>query len=208
MSTHAHQLTRNIWAVGRNYADHASEMKAELPKAPLFFLKSGNCLSLSSKIILPKWSNEIQHEIEIAYLLDEDLKYSHMTLALDLTARDAQNIAKQKGQPWTLAKSFTDSCPIGPWISLADIPQPQNLEFALLINNQTTQISTWNDMLFKPDALLTYAREHYPVTAHDIILTGTPSGVGQLTSGDQLKAYLRDITSPHQNLLEIHWDIE
>ncbi len=201
-------LTRNIWAVGRNYADHASEMKAEIPKEPMFFLKSGNCISLSSKITLPKWSTEIHHEIEIAYLLDENLKFSHLTLALDLTARDAQTLAKQKGQPWTLAKSFTGSCPLGPWVYLADITKQENLEFALLINNKTAQISTWNEMLFKPDALLKYAIEHYPVTAHDIVLTGTPSGVGPLTSGDQLKAYLRDTTNPHQNLLEIHWDIE
>ncbi len=205
-------LTHNIWAVGRNYADHALEMNAPVPdkkiQTPMFFLKAGSTLSTSSKIKLPAWSAEIHHEIELAYLIDENLNFSHLTLALDLTARDAQNSAKQKGQPWTLAKSFIDSCPIGNWISLSEITDQKNLEFNLLINDQTAQIGSFKDMIFNPLELLEFVKNHFPILPHDIILTGTPSGVGQLTSGDSLKAHLWDTTSAHQKILNLEWDVE
>lgn len=205
-------LCRNIWAVGRNYSDHALEMNVEVPnknlQQPLFFLKSGNTLSTSSKIKLPKWSAEIHHEIELAYLVDENLNFSHLTLALDLTARDAQNKAKKNGQPWTLAKSFIDSCPIGNWISLSEINSEENLEFDFLVNSKTTQIGRFSDMIFKPSELLEFVKSHFPLAPHDIILTGTPAGVGALTSGDLLTSHLRDTTSSHQKILTLQWDVE
>ena len=102
-------LSRNIWAVGRNYAKHAREMHDDVSTEPFFFLKAGNSIETSSKINLPTWSNDVQHEIEIALWIDENLNFSHISVALDLTARDAQMKAKTKGLPWTLAKSFTVS---------------------------------------------------------------------------------------------------
>lgn len=205
-------LSHNVWAVGRNYAEHAIEMNAEVPdkkkQSPLFFLKAGSSLTTSTKIKLPKWSNDIQHEIELAYLVDENLELSHITLALDLTARDAQNTAKQKGQPWTLAKSFTNSCPIGNWISLSEINNQENLEFTLLINQKTAQLAGYQDMIFKPAELLLFVKNHFPLVPHDIILTGTPSGVGTLNSGDLLTAHLYDTTSSHQKILTLQWDVE
>ena len=205
-------LTRNIWAVGRNYSDHAIEMNVEVPnkklQQPLFFLKAGSALSTSTKIKLPGWSSEVHHEIELAYLVDENLNFSHLTLALDLTARDAQNKAKKDGQPWTLAKSFTASCPIGNWISLSEINSEENLEFDFLINSKTAQIGRFSDMIFKPSELLEFVKNHFPLIPHDIILTGTPAGVGALTSGDLLTAHLRDTTSSHQKILTLQWDVE
>lgn len=212
MSLATNHLTKNIWAVGRNYAEHAKEMKADIPdknkQQPMMFLKAGSCLSTSSKIKLPSWSAKIHYELELAYLIDENLNFSHVTLAIDLTARDAQNVAKQKGLPWTLAKSFKDSCPVGNWISLSDIQDQKNLGFELLINNKTAQIGQFNEMIFNPLELLEFTKNHFPVTPHDIILTGTPSGVGAITSGDVLTAHLRDNTSPHQKLLTLQWDVE
>ena len=95
------KLIKNIWAVCRNYADHAAEMKAEAPQSPFFFLKAGSTNESGSKIKLPRWSKDVHHELEIAYKIDEDLSFSHITLALDLTARDTQADAKAKGLPWT-----------------------------------------------------------------------------------------------------------
>lgn len=212
MNHTTNHLTKNIWAVGRNYAEHAKEMKAEIPnkahQQPLIFLKAGSTLTTSSKIKLPSWSAEIHYELELAYLIDENLNFSHVTLALDLTARDAQNIAKQKGQPWTLAKSFIDSCPVGNWISLTEIQDQANLSFELLINGQTAQIGNFTEMIFNPLELLEFTKNHFPVVPHDILLTGTPSGVGALSSGDILTAHLHDITSTHQKILSLQWDIE
>lgn len=201
-------LTRNIWCVGRNYAEHAVEMKAEVPKTPLIFLKSGNCLNLSSKIKIPPWTAELHYELEIALLFDEDLSFSHLTLALDLTARDAQSEAKKKGQPWTLAKSFTDSCPIGQWFPTNDISDFQNLQFQLLVNDQVAQIASAHEMIFNPQMLKTHLLQYFPVQKHDVLLTGTPSGVGALQSGDRLSAEIWEKSAPHKKILICNWDVE
>ena len=149
-------LIQSIWAVGRNYKDHAVEMKAEIPTEPFFFLKAGSCIETSSKIVLPDWSKDVQHELEIALWLDENLSFSHITLALDLTARDAQTAAKAKGLPWTLAKSFKGACPLGPWVSLNDVQSIEALNFKLIKNAQDSQIGHYNDMIFKPNQLLSW----------------------------------------------------
>lgn len=196
-------LTRNIWAVGRNYAKHAQEMKAEVPTEPFFFLKSGGTLETSSRIELPSWSAEVHHELELAFWIDENLTFSHVSLALDLTARDAQNLAKSKGLPWTQAKSFTGSCPLGPWLNIGDV-QVELLSFILQINGKTVQTGHYDDMIFKPAQLLESVKKYYPLQVHDVLLTGTPDGVGQLKSGDTLKAILQ---SEGHEILACHWDV-
>jgi len=202
------KLIRNIWCVGRNYAEHAQEMKAEIPQTPLIFLKAGSCLNAGSLIHLPEWSNDIHHELEIAFWIDEHFKFSHVTLALDLTARDVQAKAKEKGQPWTLAKSFTGACPIGTWISLDSGIEIKNLGLELKINGETKQKGAVTEMLFEPYALLNYVKHHFPLTAHDVLLTGTPAGVGPIRPGDQLEASLFDTSSAHkQAILTCHWDV-
>lgn len=199
------KLIKNIWAVGRNYADHAAEMKAEIPKTPFFFLKAGSTNESGSKIKLPKWSKDVHHELEIAYRIDDNLSFSHITLALDLTARDAQAEAKSKGLPWTLAKSFKGSCPIGSWIDLNEISAKESLKIELKKNNKIVQSGDLSQMIFKPDALLKFLKEHYPIEASDVVLTGTPAGVGPLASGDLLEATLR---ANSHTLLTCLWDVE
>ncbi len=196
---------KNIWAVGRNYADHAAEMKAKVPKTPMLFLKAGSCAEWGSKIRLPKWSKEVHHEIELAYLFDENLSFSHVTLALDLTARDAQAEAKAKGTPWTLAKSFTGACPMGAWIDLIEFSSKDELNFELKINQKLVQAGSDKQMIFKPEVLLNYVKNHFPVTDSDVLLTGTPAGVGPLTSGDRVEAILR---AGSRTLLTCLWDVE
>jgi len=199
------KLIKNIWAVGRNYADHAAEMKAEVPKAPFFFLKAGSTNESGSKIKLPQWSKDVHHELEIAYLLDENLSFSHITLALDLTARDAQADAKAKGLPWTLAKSFAGSCPIGSWIDLREISSQESLEIELKKNKKVVQTGNINQMIFKPDFLLNYLKERFPLEPHDVVLTGTPAGVGPIVAGDTLEGTLR---ANSHILLTCLWDVE
>lgn len=199
------KLIRNIWAVGRNYADHAAEMKAEVPKAPMIFLKAGTSAEAGSKITLPKWSKDVHYELELAYRVDENLSFSHITLALDLTARDAQAEAKKSGAPWTLAKSFTGSCPMGSWVSLDEIANSEEIHFNLKINKQLKQSGHSKSMIFSPEILLQYVKNHFPVVASDVLLSGTPSGVGSLTSGDNLEATLQ---SEGRTLLTCIWDVE
>lgn len=197
-------LTKNIWAVGRNYAKHAQEMQADIPKEPFFFLKAGSSIESGSKILLPKWSADVQHEIEIALWVDENLNYSHISLALDLTARDAQNLAKSKGLPWTMAKSFTGACPLGPWISLDEIHSIETLSFELVKNKETVQKGYATDMIFKPQQLLENIKMHFPLAPYDVILTGTPEGVGPLKIGDNLEASLQN---ENHKILSCHWDV-
>ncbi len=198
-------LIRNVWAVGRNYADHAAEMKSEVPKTPMIFLKAGTTCNSDRLIRLPKWSKEVHYELEIAFRFDQNLGFTDMTLALDLTARDAQTEAKSKGSPWTLAKSFTGSCPLGEWISLQDLKDANELSFELIKNGKPVQAARADQMIFKPEVLRTYVRNYFPVVEGDVLLTGTPAGVGPLTSGDGLEATLRAGT---KTLLTCFWDVE
>lgn len=198
-------LIQNIWAVGRNYLDHATEMNTKPPAEPMIFLKSGNCINTSSKIQLPEWSQDVQHEIELAYWVDENLGLSHITLALDLTARDVQNKAKSSGTPWTMAKSFTGACPLAPWISLNEIKSIDSLSFQLKKNHQVAQSGQTKDMLFKPEVLLSYIKKHFPIGTHDVILSGTPAGVASLKKGDSLEAILQ---SEDRTIFTCLWDVE
>lgn len=198
------KLIRNIWAVGRNYAAHAAEMKAEAPTEAFFFLKAGSCLETASKIHLPRWSAEIHYELEIAFWIDQNLNFSYLTLALDLTARDVQAAAKSKGLPWTLAKSFAGACPLGPWIDLESAGHIDSLSLTLLKNTQIVQHGFARDMIFSPQFLLNYVKNRYPVAPFDVLLTGTPEGVGSVKSGDLLEARLH---SDNREILTCHWDI-
>ncbi len=194
----------NIWCVGRNYADHAKEMQAAVPKSPLIFLKSAGCLNSSSKVNLPTWSQEIHHEIELALLIDDNFLVSHVTLALDLTARDAQEFAKKSGGPWTLAKSFRGACPIGSWLSVLDCEDLNDLRLTLTKNKSVVQSSPTANMIFKPHILIQYIKQHFPLAPGDIILTGTPAGVGPIYSGDIL---LGELQGSNRTLLTCHWDV-
>ena len=198
------KLVQNIWAVGRNYVEHAQEMKAEVPKEPLIFLKAGSCIESSTKVQIPSWSSEIHHEIEMAFWIDENLNLSHVSLALDLTARDAQSQAKAKGLPWTLAKSFKSSCPLGSWVSLQDLPNLESLSIKLFKNKELVQQGKLKDMIFKPQILLEHVKNFYPVCTYDVLLTGTPAGVAQVKVGDTLLAILQ---SEDHEVLTCHWDI-
>lgn len=195
----------NIWCLGRNYADHATEMNAEVPTTPLIFLKSGNCITTKNELNLPAWSENIHYELEIALQIDSELKFAQMTLALDLTARDAQSEAKKNGTPWTLAKSFIDSAPIGQWLTIDPNENFESITFELLKNSVRVQFGETKHMLFKPDFVLNYLKTHYPVGPNDIILTGTPAGVGPLQKNDALTA---NLYSKNQLILTCHWNVK
>lgn len=198
--------TRHVWAVGRNYVDHAKEMNAELPKSPLFFLKAGGCITEGNSISLPKWSSNIHHELEIALRIAEKngtFHFSEMALAIDLTERDLQAEAKKKGEPWTLAKSFLGSCPVTNWI-----PYDPNTvySFQLKVNGNLRQSGQTTQMIFSPAKLLSFANMHFPIENGDILLTGTPAGVAQIRSGDQMDAQLI-AAGKTEPILTCHWNV-
>jgi 2-keto-4-pentenoate hydratase/2-oxohepta-3-ene-1,7-dioic acid hydratase in catechol pathway len=188
---------RNIWAVGRNYGAHAKELSNPVPNAdsePMIFLKAGTSIVANGENIrLPKFSNDIHHECEVAFRFGPGLQFSEVTIALDLTARDVQNRLKQAQHPWTLAKSFRDSCPIGPLKPIKPGTDLQNLKFQLRVNGELRQSGSTSEMIHSVENLRQYIVENFPVEVGDLLLTGTPSGVAALKPGDQIDAELLDI---------------
>lgn len=191
----------NIWAVGRNYADHAKELgnqPAQASGEPLVFLKAGStAVPVGKRIRLPSWSSEIHHELELALRFGADLKFTDFTIALDLTARDIQEKLKSKSQPWTLAKSFQDSCPLGEPMPLSQIPGGyenfSGLKFSLTVNGEIRQRGNASDMIHDAEKLRQYVCSRFPVEPGDWLLTGTPAGVASIRAGDKLEAAIEGL---------------
>ena len=182
-------MIRNIWAVGRNYADHAKELGNSLPSAPLIFLKAGSTASVGAEnFVLHADALEVHHEIELGLVFDEKLEITRACIALDLTDRPRQNALKEKGEPWTLAKSFKGSCPLSHFFPLRSFEELRDLELILRVNGERRQHGKISQMIFKPETLVAFVKQQFPVCPGDVLLTGTPSGVGALHRGDHVQA--------------------
>lgn len=191
---------QNIWGVGRNFKDHAAEMRAVVPTQPIIFLKSGASINPYPNLIqLPDWTKEVHHEVELAVQITADGTPKKATIALDLTERHFQTIAKKEGLPWALAKSFNGATALGPWLDW----NPQFLEstLTLIVNNEQRQHGSMTDLIFSLPNITQFLLEHFPVCDNDVILLGTPSGVGPLKIGDVATAML-DSYLTHQ------WTVE
>lgn len=182
-----------IWGIGRNYRDHANELGNPVPAAPIVFIKPAASICWSGQTLnLPFELGVIHHEVELAIQIDQELKICAATVALDLTARDLQHQLKTQGLPWTAAKAFKNSCGLGPLRPLKDKVQLQDLEISLAVNGQVKQQGKASDMIFDPDTLIDYLRHFFPLSPGDLILTGTPAGVGPLKSGDTVSAEIKN----------------
>jgi 2-keto-4-pentenoate hydratase/2-oxohepta-3-ene-1,7-dioic acid hydratase in catechol pathway len=190
-----------IICIGRNYADHAKEMKSELPTEPIFFMKPDTALvKEGSDIYLPEFSNEIHFECEVVIKINKAGKfiqkefarnyYSEITLGLDLTARDLQTKCKEKGLPWEIGKAFDNSAPISSkWISISDI-NLSDINFQFFQNGELKQNGFTKDMIFSIDELISYVSTFITLKTGDLIYTGTPAGVGPIQIGDKLEGNL------------------
>ncbi|MCX6990362.1 MAG: fumarylacetoacetate hydrolase family protein [Chlamydiae bacterium] len=183
-------MSTSIWCIGKNYSLHAKELSEPLETEPLVFLKSSHCLVPSGEIIdLPRFSSNIEYEVELAFLFDDALEFSHITIALDLTARDIQSACKEKGLPWTLAKSFKKSCPLGLW---HPYKKSGAIDFSLMVNGTLRQKGNSSAMLFSLDDIKKYLKERFPVRPGDMVLTGTPEGISKVLPGDRASVYLEN----------------
>ena len=189
-----------IVCIGRNYAEHAKELKNELPEEPLFFLKPDTALLKEKDFYYPNFTNDLHFECEIVVKIDKvgkniDPKFAHkyyseITLGIDFTARDLQQKCKEKGLPWEKAKGFDNSAPISlKWVSLSDI-NFQSTEFCFYQNDILKQHGFTRDMIFTIDEIIAYVSRFITLKTGDLIFTGTPSGVGPVAIGDCLKATL------------------
>lgn len=192
-----------IVCVGRNYAEHAKELNNPIPKQPLLFIKPATAaVPMNVPFAIPDNFGACQHELEMAVLIGSDISgataeqakkaIAGVGLGLDLTLRDLQSQLKEKGQPWERAKSFDGACPLSHFVAVKNV-ELQNLEIQLLCNNTVRQKGNTADMLFSVADLLADISQVFTLLAGDVVLTGTPAGVADLYSGDQLKASLGSI---------------
>jgi|TARA_B110000003_G_scaffold123697_1_gene126107 2-keto-4-pentenoate hydratase/2-oxohepta-3-ene-1,7-dioic acid hydratase in catechol pathway len=187
--------------IGRNYAQHISELKSEKPSEPVVFLKPDTAILLNQQpFFIPDFSNEVHYEVEVLVKINRvgkyiDSKFAHkyyeqIGLGIDFTARDLQQELKGKGLPWEKSKAFDGSAVIGNWVSKSNYDNLNNISFSLLKNNKIVQSSTTGDMLWGIDEIIAYVSQYFTLKIGDIIFTGTPSGVGKVQSNDSLKGYI------------------
>lgn len=191
-----------IICIGRNYAEHVSELKNAMPSAPVFFLKPDTSLLRRNRpFFLPDWSNEIHYEAELVLkickvgkYIDERYAhtyYSHIGVGIDFTARDLQDECKKKGLPWEICKAFNDSAPLsGRFIPKEELNVNDGISFHLLLNGEFRQIGNSSQMIFSFDRIIAYISQFITLQTGDLIFTGTPSGVGPVKKGDLLEVFL------------------
>lgn len=188
-----------IICIGRNYAEHAKEMKAELPTEPVFFMKPDTALLKEEDFYLPDFTKDLHHEIELVLKISKAGKhieeqfahkyYDEIGLGIDFTARDIQAKCKEKGLPWEKAKAFDNSAPIGNFIKKEKLTL-NNIEFGLKINGETKQAGNSKDLIFSFDQVISYISKFVSLKVGDLIYTGTPEGVGPVKIGDKLEGFL------------------
>lgn len=186
-----------IVCVGRNYAEHARELNNPVPETPLLFIKPAtSVVPLEGGFDLGGGGESVHYETELALLIGSPLRQADsesdcraavvgLGLALDLTLRDVQSALKAKGHPWEIAKGFDGACPLSAFMAVPERPL-EALEFTLALNGVPRQHGRVCDMLTSPLALLAYISRHFTLCPGDVVLTGTPAGVGPLARGDRL----------------------
>lgn len=190
-----------IICIGRNYSDHAKELNNEVPAEPVVFIKPDSAvLRNNAPFYIPDFSKQIHYECEIIVKIRKIGKsipvqfaseyYEEIGLGIDFTARDLQDELKAKGLPWEKAKGFDFSAVIGNFFSKQEVIRNDEIEFELLKNNITVQHGNSKLMLFSIDEIIAYVSQYFTLKIGDLIFTGTPKGVGPVSSGDLLEGYL------------------
>ncbi len=199
-ATHGFEPSMKVLCVGKNYARHAREMGSQTPSEPIWFWKPPSAIVGDGEVVeLPPGIGSIHHEVEMAVRLGRRARRVAMTdalslidgvtVAVDVTARDLQTEAKQKGRPWAQAKGYDTFLPLGDWQDLGDLDlADQHLHLA--INDEVRQRGWTGDMTWSVAQLLAAASQWTTLEPGDILLTGTPEGVGPLTNGDNMVAEL------------------
>jgi acylpyruvate hydrolase len=188
----------SIYCIGRNYVDHIEELKNEKPDKPLVFVKPKGAILLGSELTIPTTTKALHHECEILLSVGKsgenisiDQALSHIdgiSIGLDFTARDLQDVEKQKGHPWTLSKCQKGFAVIGTWQSFVS----RSYKFHLDVNGVAKQKGDTENMIYSFAAIVSYLSSIVPLYDGDIIYTGTPAGVSSVKKGDLLSGYLED----------------
>ena len=197
---------RRVYCIGRNYAAHAIEMGHDPDREPpFFFQKNPNNLDPSGEFPYPPNSSDVHHEIEMAVALKSGgtnicVKdaLSHVfgyALSLDMTRRDLQGAAKKMGRPWEIGKAFERSAPIGPIHPASETGHLDQGRIALSVNGETRQEGDLNQMIWKVPDMISYLSDYFELEPGDVILSGTPAGVGPVQKGDILEMSVESLGS-------------
>ena len=168
-----------VVCIGRNYTEHIAELNNETPEEPVFFFKPNS--SISHDLIFPKGNNSCHYESEISFLIEEN-KISAVAFGLDLTLREVQSKLKKKGLPWERAKCFSASAVFSKFVSFSG--NIEDLEVELYINNELKQKGGVNLMIYKPQEIIDELLTFSSFEDGDILMSGTPKGVGEFVKGD------------------------
>lgn len=193
-----------IICIGRNYAEHISELKNEKPEDPVIFLKPDTSILLKKQpFFIPDFSNDVHYEVEMLVKITKVGKhiqekfahkyYDKIGLGIDFTARDLQKKLKEKGLPWEKAKAFDGAAVIGEkWLDKNSAGDLNNLNFSLQKNGEAVQNGNTSHMLWKIDELIAYVSSFFTLKIGDIIFTGTPAGVGRVEANDRLTGFIEE----------------
>ena len=188
-----------ILCIGRNYVDHIKELGNEPPSAPVIFMKpASSVIGDGGLVIIPAYSDNCHHEAELAILIGKRAKsiasaeaiscIAGYGVAIDLTLRDVQDDLKKKGLPWDIAKGFDTACPLSSFVPAAKIPDPQDLTIRMTVNGELRQNGNTSLMIHSAVEIISYLSGIFTLEPGDVILTGTPAGVGRVIAGDRLCA--------------------
>ena len=188
-----------VVCVGSNYAKHIQEMGSATPEEPVLFIKPETALcDIRQPLALPQGLGSVHHEVELAVLIGATLRQAseeHVKkaiagygVALDLTLRDLQNQLKALRQPWEKAKAFDDSCPVSRWVPITAFPSWDDIAFSLQVNGEPRQSGHSSLMIWSMLELTAAISQHFTLLPGDLILTGTPAGVGPLLAGQRHEA--------------------
>ncbi|GHA45273.1 fumarylacetoacetase [Amylibacter ulvae] len=188
---------RRIYCVGRNFADHAIEMGHDPDREPpFFFQKNAQNADNSGVFPYPDHSDDVHFEIEMVVALKSggrnialDDALTHVFgygVGLDMTRRDLQGQMKKMGRPWEIGKAFEHSAPMGALVPASEIGHPDSGEISLSINGDQRQVGDLNQMIWKLPEMIQYLSQYFEVGAGDLIMCGTPAGVGAIKRGDKM----------------------
>ncbi|HCQ14451.1 fumarylacetoacetate hydrolase family protein [Flavobacterium sp.] len=192
-----------IICIGRNYAKHIEELQNERPDEPVVFLKPDSAILLKQHpFVIPEFSEDIHHEVELLVKINKvgkyiEPKFAHnyydeIGLGIDFTARDLQSKLKEKGLPWEKAKAFDGSAVIGDFLSKNSFNSLESINFELVSNGKVVQKGNSSHMLWKIDELISHVSQFFTLKIGDIIFTGTPEGVAAVKPNDILEGFIEN----------------
>ncbi|GFE48928.1 fumarylacetoacetase [Roseobacter cerasinus] len=195
---------RRVYCIGRNFAAHAVEMGHDPNREPpFFFQKNPDNLDASGDFPYPAQSSDVHHEVELLVALKSggtnialDQALDHVWgygVALDMTRRDLQGVAKKMGRPWEIGKAFERSAPVGPLRPVSEVGHPDQGRISLTVNGEVRQEGDLNQMIWKVLEMISYLSEYFALAAGDVILAGTPAGVGAVSRGDTMHATIEGV---------------